>query len=142
MKTLIKKAETNALLPKVATANSAGADLFSAVDCLIQANEIKLIPTGICLKLPDNSVGFICPRSGLALKHRVTVLNSPGVVDSDYTGEIKVLLINHSVFTYPIIKGDRIAQLVILPIIQFEAQLVDDLIATERGQNGFGSTGS
>jgi dUTP pyrophosphatase len=99
------------------------------------------VPTGFALELPEGYEAQVRPRSGLALKHGVTVLNSPGTVDSDYRGEVMVLLVNHGSVPFTISRGDRIAQLVIAPVTQVEIVSVEALGATDRGPGGFGSTG-
>jgi dUTP pyrophosphatase len=131
------------ILPNYATASSAGMDLMSAniEPIIIKSNEIKLVPTGICIALPNNFEAQIRPRSGLALKYGVTVLNSPGTIDSDYRGEIQVILINHSIQDFIIERGMRIAQMVIATYDQISWEEIDLLDQTSRGERGFGSTG-
>lgn len=132
------------LLPSYATLGSAGMDLYAAIDNPIDIEPInrELIPTGIEIAIPDCYEGQIRPRSGLAMKFGITVLNSPGTIDSDYTGEIKVCLINLSNKSYTINRGDRIAQIIISPIVKVKWQLVDEFgEETKRGSGGFGSTG-
>lgn len=130
-------------LPSYATAQSAGVDLSASVtqDVTISPNEVKIIPTGIAIALPKNMEAQVRPRSGLAAKHGVTVLNSPGTIDADYRGEIKVILINHSKNDFTITRGMRIAQMVIAPYTQVSFQQSDSLDETDRGKGGFGSTG-
>jgi len=132
-------------LPAYQSLEAAGADLLAATDqshvLTIEPGDRKLIPTGLCLELPSGYEAQIRPRSGLALKHGITVLNSPGTIDSDYRGEISVLLINHGKETFHIHRGDRIAQIVFAPVIQAQLQIVSQLAATQRDQAGFGSTG-
>jgi len=135
---------TEKKMPFYATPGSAGMDLTACLqeDVLIKPLERKLIPTGIAIKLPDESYGaFIFARSGLATKKGITLANCVGVVDSDYTGEIKVGLINLSTEEYVITNGERIAQLVIMPVNRAELTQVDELEKTQRGSGGFGSTG-
>ncbi|MGL6339818.1 MAG: dUTP diphosphatase [Waterburya sp.] len=142
MRIPIKRLNDRALLPSIATPLSAGFDLYSDIDYELTFNEAHLFPTGISIALPANTVGMVCPRSGLAANQLITVLNAPGIIDADYTGEIKVLLINHSKYlSYKIKKGDRIAQLVIAPTIRAVFEEVDALPPTNRGDGGFGSTG-
>lgn len=131
-------------LPTYATAGAAGMDLRAAVgDTLIlQAGGRALLPTGIAIALPDGYEGQIRPRSGLALRGGVTVLNAPGTIDSDFRGEIEIILMNHGREPYEIIRGQRIAQLVIAPVTRAEWQRVAELPATSRGGGGFGSTGA
>jgi dUTP pyrophosphatase len=141
MKLKIKKLNKDAVIPKYQTPEAAGFDLHSIEDVVILPNERKLIGTGLAFEIEFGYEIQIRPRSGLAYKHGITVLNSPGTIDSDYRGEIKVLLINHSNEPFEIKKGDRIAQAVIAPIIQAEFEEVDELSSTLRGSGGFGSTG-
>jgi dUTP pyrophosphatase len=128
-------------LPSYATAGSAGMDLRSAESLSLKPGARALVPTGIAIALPDNHEAQVRPRSGLAVKHGVTVLNSPGTIDADYRGEIKVPLINHGAEDFVIIRGDRIAQMVVAPVTMAELVEVDTLDETARGQGGFGSSG-
>lgn len=130
-------------LPKYETEQSAGMDLMAAIDADVVLNpgEHKLIATGIAMALPGNMEAQVRPRSGLAAKNGITVLNSPGTIDADYRGEIKVILINHSKDPFTITRGMRIAQMVIAPVTQIQWNTVDDLDETARGAGGFGSTG-
>ena len=104
-------------------------------------NQRILAPTGISVEIPEGCVGFVCPRSGLAWKEGVTVANSPGVVDSGFRGEIKVILVNHGFKPYRLVKNEKIAQLVILPFVRVVPTLTPTLLDSDRGQNGFGSSG-
>lgn len=129
-------------LPVVAHPGDAGADLTSMEDCVLEPGERLVIGTGVSIALPEGFVAFIVPRSGLAAKHGITVVNSPGTVDAGYRGEIKVTLLNtdkHEAF--PIKKGDRIAQMIIIPFAQANFVPVETLPVSERGDSGFGSTG-
>ena len=135
------KTETNAVVPKIATPGSAGADLCSVVDAIIYPGETKLVKTGINISIPLGYAGFVCSRSGLALKQNVFVLNAPGIIDSDYTGEVGVILHNASNDRFNIKAGDRIAQLLIVKCEYFWFNEVAELQETERGDGGFGSTG-
>lgn len=130
-------------LPKYATADSAGVDLRANLDSPIKINPLErvLVPTGIHIGLPRGYEAQIRPRSGLALKFGITVLNTPGTIDADYTGEIKVILINLSNDIFVVSNGDRIAQMVINKYENAEFELVDKLDETERGDGGFCSTG-
>ena len=130
-----------AAAPEYKTSGAAGADICSAENAIIRPGEWLSISTGIFLEVPADHECQIRPRSGLAMKSGVTVLNSPGCIDSDYRGEIKVLLINHGAADYSISVGDRIAQLVIAPVVQVIFRTVDELSDTDRGIDGFGSTG-
>lgn len=141
---LIKKLNNNSFdLPKYQTAGSVGMDLSAFIenDILIKPNERELIPTGIALSLPQNIEGQVRPRSGLSLKYGITVLNSPGTIDSDYRGEIKVILINHGNEDFLIKNNDRIAQLVFNEVVKVSFKEVNNLDQTSRDQKGFGSTG-
>lgn len=133
-------------LPAYETQDAAGLDLRAAVplDAPGQLDPGKrlLIPTGIALALPPLFEAQVRPRSGLALKHGVTVLNTPGTIDADYRGEVGVILINHGGESFTIQRGDRIAQLVIAPVWRADFEVVDDLDQTTRGGGGFGSTGT
>lgn len=132
-------------LPAYESAGAAGLDLRAALaegEVLALAPGARdLVPTGLCLQLPEGFEAQVRPRSGLAARHGVTVLNAPGTVDSDYRGEVKVILINHGTQTYPIRRGDRIAQLVIAPVLQAHLVATATLPDTQRGGGGFGSTG-
>lgn len=132
---------TSIPLPVPATPRSAGLDLKAAEYAIIPAGGRVLIKTGIKLAIPDGFVGLICPRSGLALKHGVTVLNAPGVLDADYRGEVGVILANFGERPFFVEPGDRIAQLLIQPVVRAELVPVEKLSESERGQGGFGSTG-
>jgi len=132
-------------LPAYETALAAGADLRAAVaeaePMTLEPGERALIPTGFCMALPHGYEAQIRPRSGLAYKHGVTCLNTPGTIDADYRGEVKVLLINHGQDPFIINRGERIAQMVIAPITQPIFKVVTELSETIRGSGGFGSTG-
>lgn len=141
MKIKILKLNEAAILPQYAHPNDAGLDLYSIEDQEILPGESKLIHTGISIELSPGTEAQIRPRSGLALKHQITVLNTPGTIDADYRGEIGVILINHGKTTFNINKGMKIAQLVIAPVIHAEIEEVQQLNSTIRGDNGFGSSG-
>jgi len=130
-------------LPFYATTHAAGADLRAAVDAdiIIEPGAHALIKTGFAMALPDNYEAQIRPRSGLALKHSITVLNSPGTIDADYRGEVGVILINHGREPFVVQRGDRIAQMIIAPFVQADFQQVGALSKTKRGSGGFGSSG-
>ena len=132
-------------LPKYETEGAAGLDLFAATKedtkIIIPPRKAEMIPTGIAISVPSGYEAQIRPRSGLAAKNGITVLNSPGTIDSDYRGEILVMLINHSNKDFDILRGMRIAQMVISKIEQFNLIPVDELDTTDRGKDGFGSTG-
>ncbi len=139
----VKKVNENAILPHRATVSSAGADLYACLteDIAINPSERLLIPTGIAMAIPEGYGGFIFPRSGTASKYGISLSNCVGVVDSDYRGEIRIAIINHSGDSYTIKNGDRIAQMVIMPVDLCSYTECDLLDETERGEGGFGSTG-
>lgn len=132
-------------LPAYATPHSAGVDLLAAVgqgeEIVLRPMERALIPTGLAMALPEGFEAQIRPRSGLALKHGITCLNSPGTIDADYRGEIKIMLINLGGEPFVITRGMRIAQMVVAPYVQVTFAPTDTLPPTERGAGGFGSTG-
>lgn len=140
----IKKVREGAIIPKRATEGSAGMDLYAVLDGekTIDKGEILLVPTGIAIELPSSHfVAYIFARSGLAIKHGITLANSVGVIDSDYRGEVCVGLVNVSNTPYTITPGERIAQLVISPVSLMPTMEVETLSDTDRGAGGFGSTG-
>ena len=126
-------------VPGYAHPGDAGLDLYATCDALVTGDTV-LVPTGVAVAVPDGYVGLVCPRSGLS-QYGVTVANAPGVVDSGYRGELMVLLTTTSATPYEVYRGDRIAQLLIVPILRPEITVVESLDDTERGTNGFGSTG-
>lgn len=132
-------------LPAYQSADAAGLDLLAAVPSdtllVLQPGKYTMVPTGLTIALPSGYEAQVRPRSGLAAKHGITVLNSPGTVDADYRGEINVLLINHGDMPFPIKRGERIAQMVIAPVVQALLVEVASLSETDRGSGGFGSTG-
>ena len=128
-------------LPKYTTPGAAGMDLYSSEDYILEGNGVLLISTGIAIELPEGYEAQIRPRSGLALKKRITVLNSPGTIDHDYRGEIGVILINFGKDFFVINKGDRIAQMIINKYETVEWNEVKELDGTDRGDGGFGHTG-
>ncbi len=140
----VKKLYNNAKLPFRATEGSAGADLFACIenDVILKSGERLLIPTGIAIEINDADCGaFIFPRSSVSYKSGVSLANCVGVIDSDYRGEIKVPLINHSDSDFVVHNGDRIAQMIIMPVILPVFEEVDKINKTGRGTGGFGSTG-
>ena len=143
VKILIKKTNKEVITPKYKTDGSSGVDLSAFLDkeIVIKPNSSELIPTGLQVAIPEELEIQIRPRSGLAAKERIGVLNSPGTIDSDYRGELKIILFNHSNKDFIINNGDRIAQMVLVPIFKMEFEEVDSLPDTVRGQGGFGSTG-
>lgn len=139
---LITRLDPSVPLPSYAKGGDAGADLATRVDVTLQPGERALVPTGISIALPDGYVALVHPRSGLAIKHGVTMVNSPGTVDAGYRGELQCIMINHDpkeVVTFK--KGDRIAQLVIQKVERAEFIEVQELPGSGRGSGGFGSTG-
>lgn len=144
-KVLIKKLPNlkDIPLPHYATAQSAGMDLSAAIDepLIIKSGQVEIVPTGIAIALPAGTEAQIRPRSGLAAKNSITVLNSPGTIDADYRGEIKAILINHGPEDFTITPGMRIAQMVIAKYEHVQLKEVDSLDDTDRGTGGFGSTG-
>lgn len=128
-------------LPAYATAGAAGMDVVSAEDVTIAPGARYAVATGLALAIPQGYEIQVRPRSGLALKHGITVPNTPGTIDSDYRGELKVILINHGAEPFAIARGDRVAQLVLAPVVHAAWDEVAELDATERGEGGFGSTG-
>ena len=142
-KILIKKLSKNINLPKYETDGSAGMDLSANIEnsISIKPGKSSIIPTGISVSIPKNFELQIRPRSGLAAKNQISVLNTPGTIDADYRGEIKVILINLGEKTFTVEKGARIAQMVLCPIIKAKLKEVENLEKTSRGSGGFGSTG-
>ncbi len=140
----ISKINEDAHIPEYKTQGSSGMDLYSVDDVNIEAYKAALISTGLIIEIPDGYEGQVRPRSGMALKSQLTVLNSPGTIDSDYRGEIKIILFNANDKAIKINKGDRIAQLVIMPVIHAKFEVVDscELTESKRGAGGFGSTGN
>jgi len=143
VKILIKKTNKEVITPKYKTDGSSGVDLSAFLEkkVVIKPNSSELIPTGLQVAIPEELEIQIRPRSGLAAKESIGVLNSPGTIDSDYRGELKIILFNHGKEDFIINNGDRIAQMVLVPIIKMEFEEVDSLPNTVRGQGGFGSTG-
>jgi dUTP pyrophosphatase len=132
-------------LPAYQSADAAGLDLLAAVPAesplLLSPGKYALVPTGLTIALPSGYEAQVRPRSGLAAKHGVTVLNAPGTIDADYRGEISVILINHGDTPFVIRRGERIAQMVIAPVVQAQFAVTTSLSTTDRGSGGFGSTG-
>ncbi len=137
----IKKISEKAIVPNYAHDGDAGLDLYSVEELVLEAGERALIHTGIQIELPKNTEAQIRPRSGLALKHGITTLNSPGTIDEGYRGEIGVILINHSKECFKIETGMKIAQIVIKPILNVQIEEANELSDSERKANGFGSSG-
>ncbi len=143
VKLLVKKLNKNVVLPEYKTHGSSGMDLMANIDQVIKIfpGEKKIIPTGISIAIPQKYEIQIRPRSGLAAKNGISILNTPGTIDSDYRGEIKVILINLGKNVFEIKKNDRIAQMIVCPIVKAELEEVENLPITVRGEGGFGSTG-
>ena len=141
----VKVLDNSITLPKYETVSSAGMDIRAFIPegkIEIEPQERKLIPTGLCLEIPKGYEVQIRPRSGLALKNGITVLNSPGTIDADYRGELRVILINHSAERFLITNEMRIAQMVVAQFSRVDLLEVEDLSETDRGEGGFGSTGT
>lgn len=128
-------------LPKYATDGSAAMDICAAMDCIIDEYETRIIPTGFAVEVPDGWELQVRPRSGLAANNSVTVLNSPGTIDSDYRGEVKVIVSNLGCDSFDVCRGDRVAQIILKPAPKFDVVEVDDISTTRRGGGGLGSTG-
>ncbi|MEY4314195.1 MAG: dUTP diphosphatase [Actinobacteria bacterium] len=142
-KVLIKRLDPTVPLPTYAKAGDAGADLATRIDFTIKPGERMLIPTGISIALPNGFVALVHPRSGLAIKHGISMVNTPGTVDAGFRGELQVILINHDLTeSVSFKKGDRIAQLVIQKVERADFIEVEQLPGSERSSGGFGSTGS
>ena len=143
VKVLIKKLNSKVQLPKYKTDGSSGMDLMAFIESSIniKSQESALIPTGISIAIPEDTEVQIRPRSGLAVNSSVSVLNTPGTIDSDYRGEIKIILFNHGKEEFVVNNNDRIAQMILMPVIKVEFEEVENLPKTLRGSVGFGSTG-
>ena len=144
IKILIKRLSKEIPLPKYETEGSSGMDLSANIESSINIDpgKTEIVPTGIAISVPNGFEVQIRPRSGLAAKHNITVLNTPGTIDSDYRGELKIILINLGKESFKIEKGFRIAQMVVCPIIKAKIEEVEKLNKTKRGKGGFGSTGA
>jgi dUTP pyrophosphatase len=141
VKLLIKRLSPSATLPSYAHPGDAGLDLCAAVTLSIEPGDTKLVSTGISIELPPNTEAQVRPRSGLALKHGITVLNTPGTIDHGYRGEVGVILINHGRARFDVLPGMKIAQMVIASCLTVTVEESGELSGTARGQGGFGSTG-
>ncbi len=128
-------------LPRYETPGSAGLDLRADEPFTLSPGERRLVPTGLAVEIPAGHEGQVRARSGLAIRHGVALVNAPGTIDSDYRGEVKVILVNLGQDAVSFVRGDRIAQLVIAPVVRVEVELVEDLAGSHRGSGGFGSTG-
>ena len=143
VKVLVKKLHPKVQLPSYKTQGSSGMDLMAFIDSSINIfpNSSAIIPTGISIAIPNDVEIQIRPRSGLAAKSNISVLNTPGTIDSDYRGEIKIILFNHGSEEFIVNNNDRIAQMILMPILKVDFEEVDNLPETVRGSGGFGSTG-
>jgi dUTP pyrophosphatase len=141
MRLKVKKIHPDAIAPSYSHPGDAGLDLFAVEAARIEPGSSKLVKTGISIELPPGTEGQVRPRSGLALKHQITLLNSPGTIDEGYRGEVGVIVINHGKEIFEVTKGMKIAQLLVKPVIRVEVEEVADLSDTARGAGGFGSTG-
>ncbi|OCA91340.1 deoxyuridine 5'-triphosphate nucleotidohydrolase [Bacillus sp. FJAT-27225] len=137
----VKLVHKDAKLPFRANPGDAGLDLYSVEEKVIKPGEAALVRTGIILELPEGTEAQVRPRSGLALKHAVTVLNSPGTIDEGYRGEIQVILINHGKEEFRVEKQMRIAQIIVAPVPKVEVMEITELTESDRGRGGFGSSG-
>ena len=138
----VKRLDRELPLPRYARASDAGLDLHASARVVIEPGARATVPTGLAIAIPPGFAGFVLPRSGLALRHGITVLNAPGLIDAGYRGEVQVLLINHDpTAAVTVERGERIAQLVVQAVETVELVEVEDLSSSERGAGGFGSTG-
>ena len=143
IKVLVKKLNPKVELPKYKTEGSSGMDLKALIEnpIIIKPQSYVLIPTGLSIAIPEDTEIQIRPRSGLAAKSSISVLNTPGTIDSDYRGEIKIILFNHGKEEFTVNNNDRIAQMVLMPVLKAEFEEIEELPKTVRGSGGFGSTG-
>ena len=143
VKVLVKRLNSKVKLPEYKTSGSSGMDLMASIDSPIKIapNTLELIPTGFSIAIPEDLEIQIRPRSGLAAKSNIGVLNAPGTIDSDYRGELKIILFNHGNKDFIVNNNDRVAQMVLMPILKMELEEVDQLPESIRGSGGFGSTG-
>lgn len=137
----VKQITTTAVVPKFADSGSNGADLYSIEGLVLQPGEHRAVETGIAIEMPQGTFAFVTPRSGLAAKYGVTIKNSPGLIDSSYRGQVKVLLSNEGKEPFTVTRGDRIAQLVFIQHSPVRLKVVQHLNSSERNEGGFGSTG-
>jgi dUTP pyrophosphatase len=137
----VKKLREGAQVPEYAHPGDAGLDLFACESVTLEPGKSAIIKTGIAIALPENTEGQVRPRSGLAAKHQISVLNTPGTIDEGYRGEVGVILVNFGAEAFVVDHGMKIAQLVVKPVLRVEVETVEDLSDTQRGAGGFGSTG-
>jgi dUTP pyrophosphatase len=142
MRIPLKRLDSDLPTPAHAHSGDAGVDLFAREAVDLAPGGFATIPTGVAVAIPDGFVGLVAPRSGLAARHGLSIVNAPGVVDSGYRGEIRVILVNHGDAAIGLQRGDRIAQLVVVPVVAQEMVEVDELPESTRGERGFGSTGT
>ena len=141
MKISFLKLDPELPTPRHSHPGDGGVDLYARIDFELVPGERQMIPTGVAIAIPDGYAGLVVPRSGLAARHGFGVVNSPGLIDSGYRGEVQVILINHGDETVSMTRGERIAQLVVIPVADQQWIAVEDLPGTVRGEGGFGSTG-
>ena len=143
VKVLVKRLDSKVKIPQYKTSGSSGMDLMAFVknSIKIEPNTLELVPTGLSVAIPEDLEIQIRPRSGLAAKSNIGILNTPGTIDSDYRGELKIILFNHGNKDFIVNNNDRVAQMVLMPILKMELEEVDQLPETLRGSGGFGSTG-
>lgn len=141
MRLIVKRLDPAARLPERAHPGDAGLDLFAGAEVDVPAGESRLVGTGLAIELPPGTEGQVRPRSGLALRHAVTVLNAPGTIDAGYRGEVGVLLVNHGRQAFRVRRGMKVAQLVVTPVVEVDVIEADALSETPRAGGGFGSTG-
>jgi dUTP pyrophosphatase len=142
MKLRVKKLRDDATVPHCAHPGDAGLDLFACDEIILQPGESTIVKTGIAIELPPQTEGQVRPRSGLAAKHQISVLNTPGTIDEGYRGEVGVILMNFGTKAFQVEPGAKVAQLVVKPVISVDVEEVAELSDTRRGEGGFGSTGT
>ncbi len=142
LKILVEQLDSELPLPRHAQPGDAGVDLYARTGGVLAPGERTLVPTGVAVAVPEGYVGLIAPRSGLAARHGISLLNSPGILDAGYRGEIHAVLINEGSEPFDYERGDRIAQLVVVPFATQDYEIVAELPGSDRGAGGFGSTGS
>lgn len=141
MEISVRRLDADLPLPARAHPGDAGVDLVSRIDLDLRPGEWAMVPTGIAVAIPEAHVGLVAPRSGLAARHGIGVVNGPGIVDAGFRGEVNVLLINHGTDDFAMVRGDRIAQLLVVPCVAIDLVEADVLPDSSRGTSGFGSTG-
>lgn len=142
LKILVKQLDAELPVPRHAQLGDAGVDLYARFAGELVVGERSLVPTGVAVAIPDGYVGLVVPRSGLAVRHGISLVNSPGILDSGYRGELQVIMINHGQEAFRYERGERIAQLVVVPAMTQSWEVVADLPESDRGEGGFGSTGA